>query len=156
MLEALIEHYIRWSREKEQKIENAAKKHQRLMRDELINISPVRHYPHNGGIVRHITANRIGNIPAKRQIAPEYEQPGTLRSSWIKSTVSLSFSSGKMVYAVRNKNLPSVIHLLNFERDHYSHGKMTGELYGSYFVTSVQERAQEALDIEIAEIMEEE
>lgn len=26
MLEALIDHYIRWSREKEQKIENAAKK----------------------------------------------------------------------------------------------------------------------------------
>lgn len=152
--EALIEHYIRWNREKEQKIENAAKELQGQMLRELPGVTPVRHYPHNGGVVRHITANRAGNSPAKREDAPEYDQPGAMRAGWVKATVTLG-RNGNRVYAVRNKALPSVVHLLNFKRDHYSHGKITGELPGNNFVTNVQEKAQQELDRKITRIMEE-
>lgn len=153
-MDALIEHYLRWSEEKEKKIENAAKVLQTKMLNELPAVTPVRHYPHNGGIVKHITANRSGNSPAQREVAPDYEQPGAMKAGWVKATVKLG-KNGNRVYAVRNKNLPSVVQLLNFKRDHYSHGKITGELPGNNFVTTVQENAQKELDREITRIMEE-
>lgn len=153
-MEALIEHYLRWSKEKEKKIENAAKALQAKMLSELPAVTPVRRYPYNGGVVRHITASRMGNTPAQRENAPDNEQPGAMKTGWVKATVKLG-KNGNIVYAVRNKNLPSVVHLLNFDRNHYSHGKITGKIPGNDFVTKVQENALKELDREITRIMEE-
>lgn len=154
-MQALIDHYLHWTQEKEKKIENAAKKIQTKMLNELPIVTPVRHYPYNGGVVRHITANRVGNAPAKRENAPDNEQPGAMKAGWVKATVTLGGISGKRIYAVRNKNQPSVVHLINFDRNHYSHGKITGKIPGNNFVTTVQENAQKELDREITRIMEE-
>ncbi len=154
-MQALIDHYLHWTQEKEKKIENAAKTIQTRMLNELPIVTPVRRYPYNGGIVRHITANRVGNTSARRENTPANEQPGAMKAGWIKATVTLGVDGRKRVYAVRNKNLPSVVHLINFKRDHYSHGKITGEIPGNDFVTNVQKKAQEDLDKEITRIMEE-
>lgn len=79
---------------------------------------------------------------------------GKMKSGWAKATVYLG---GKKVYAVRNKARPTVVHLLNFDRRHYSHGKPSraGTLQGSGFVDKVQEEANAKLNSEIKKIFEE-
>ena len=78
-----------------------------------------------------------------------------MKAGWVKATVTLGGDNRKRVYAVRNKNQPSAVHLLNFDRNHYSHGKITGKIPGNNFVTNVQKKAQDDLDKEITRIMEE-
>ena len=126
-MEDLAEHYLRWTKEKTNAVIAEAKNVQSEMAAKLPDVTPVRNYPTQSGVVQHITANRFKGNAAKRVKAPDNEQPGAMKRGWKKATVMLG---GKKVYAVRNANLPTVVHLVNFPTDHFSHGKRTGRRTG--------------------------
>lgn len=154
-MDTLIEHYTLWSRDKTQRLENEAKQLQNKMAAELPPQTPVQKYNSRSGVVNHITVNRVGNNPAVRVTAPDYEQPGAMRQGWQKATVKLG-KNGQKVYAVRNKALPTIVHLINFDRDFFSHGQIKKRLSGSFFVTNIQDTAAEELKEKIRQIMESE
>lgn len=148
MADDFYNNYSQWKKEKTNAVISKCKEIQNKMYHELQNVTPVRR---NVAEVWHITANRYNGHAAVRVKAPEKEQPGRTKAGWIKSTVKLN---GTTVYAVRNKNRPSVIHLLNFDHDHFSHGKCTGEVKGTGFVDKVQNEGANELHRAIREIFE--
>lgn len=153
-MEDLAEHYLRWTKEKTNAVIAEAKEVQSEMARELPNVTPVRVYPTKTGVVNHITAHRYKGKPAVRVRAPDKEQPGAMKGGWVKATVMLG---GNKVYAVRNKAQPTVVHLVNFPTDHFSHGKRTGIWTGGkQFVSKVQEKGMDELQKRIEKVFEKE
>ncbi len=137
------------------KADKAAKEIQRQMVPMATNASPVRQYSTHTQEVSNITVHR--SPPAVRRAvhrkAPEKFQPGYFRSGWTVGTIAIA--NGKL-YGVRNKHMPTVTHLINFDHDLVVHGIRNGVVHGSGFVDAVQEWAERELDKRLSEFLEKE
>ena len=155
--DAILQDINRWSGQKQQEINTAARRIRNEMRPELETVTPVRNYPHNNGVVMRITVHRIGSGKkarrAKREALPDEFQPGAMRSGWINAT--LKSKQGRYVVGVRNKTVPSLIHLVNFDHDLVSHGHRVGVVHGTSFVDKVQEKGQQKFSEEAERILNE-
>lgn len=155
--DAILQDISKWTGEKEKQIQTAARKIRNEMRTELETVTPVRNYPHNNGVVMRITVHRIGSGKkaqrAEREAASEAYQPGAMRAGWINAT--LRNKEGRYIIGVRNKTVPMLIHLVNFDHDLVTHGKRKGVVHGIRFVTKVQDEGQKKLEEEIKKIIEE-
>lgn len=111
--------------------------------------SPKREYP---SVVRRITVHRSKNVPkAKKEIKADYFQPGYFRKGW--TTGSIKTKNGK-IYGARNRNMPTVTHLLNFEHNIIAHGEYKGVVPETKFVDNVQEWGEKELDRRLSEFLE--
>lgn len=165
--DAILQDISKWTGEKEKQIQTAARKIRNEMRTDLEKEldkkspngtgTPVRNYPHNNGVVMRITVHRIGSGKkaqnAKREAAPEAYQPGAMRAGWVNA--ALRNKEGRYIIGVRNKTVPMLIHLVNFDHDLVTHGKRKGVVHGIRFVTKVQDKGREKLDEEIKKILDE-
>ena len=152
--DAILQDISKWSGEKQEKITEAAKKIRNEMKSELRKVTPVRDYPHNNGVVMRIIVHRGGQVrKAKKEKAPDNRQPGSMRSGW--ANVNLKNKSGQTVFAVRNKNNPYIVHLVNSGHKLKSHNKSAGFVQGNRFVDKVQKNGQDKLDAEIKKILSE-
>lgn len=153
--DAILQDINRWSNEKQDKLNKAAKKIQDQMFRELSegDATPVRNYPHNNGTVMRIVVHRGGGV--KKAVREKAEhQPGDIKAGWAK--VTFKQKNGARIFGVRNKAYPKLIHLINFDHDVVSWGEDTGKTAkGSKFVTKVQEKGQQKLDEEIKKILNE-
>lgn len=150
--DAILQDIEKWSGEKQKEINNAAKNIRNQMRRKLEDITPVQDYPHNNGVVKRIVVRRRGKIPAIKENASADRQPGAMKGGWVNAT--LKNKQGRYIIGVRNVALPTVVHLVNFDHDVYSHKKFTGVVYhGTGFVDKVSEWGQEQLDREIQNIL---
>ena len=151
--DAILQDIQKWSGEKQEEINSAARKIRNQMKSKLEETTPVQDYPYNNGVVMQITVHRHGDTPAVKEPAPAYRQPGAMAKGWTNAT--LKNKSGRFVIGVRNKNLPTVVHLVNFDHDVFSHKRFTGTVYhGTGFVDKVQDWGQEELDKEIKQILD--
>lgn len=155
--DAISQDISKWTGEKEKQVQTAARKIRNDMRTELEKVTPVRNYPYNNGVVRRIVVRRIGSgkkaQKAIRENAPDAYQPGAMRAGWINAT--LKNKDGRYVIGVRNKTVPMLIHLVNFDHDLVTHGKRKGVVHGIRFVTKVQDEGQKKLGEEIQKILDE-
>lgn len=150
--DAILQDIQKWSGEKQKEINAAAKNIRNQMRRKLEDTTPVQDYPHNNGVVKRIVVHRRGRIPAVKENAPAHRQPGAMKAGWVNAT--LKNKQGRYIIGVRNEALPTVVHLVNFDHDVYSHRKFTGKVFkGTEFVDKVQEWGQEQLDREIQNIL---
>lgn len=154
--EQLTDSLTRYTTDKEKEIHKAALSIQKEMLSEVISRSPVQDYDHNGGVRRRIVVRRMGKTPAKWGSWGDRFSPGKFHAGWVKSTLSPK-SKKEKIYAVRNKAVPNLTHLVNFEHLHYAHGKNTGEINGNEhdpkFVTNVQDKGIEKFGKEIEKIL---
>lgn len=153
--EQLMDSLTRYTTEKEKEINTAAVKIQREMLTQVTARSPVQDHDHNNGVRRRLVVRRSKNAPAKWGSWDERFAPGKLRAGWIKSTMS---PKGKQkIYAVRNKAVPNLVHLVNFKHDHFAHGHYINEINGNRnnpeFVTKVQNEGIEKFGKEIENIL---
>ena len=153
--EQLMDSLTRYTTEKEKEIHKAALSIQKEMLSEVVSRSPELDYTHNNGVRRRIVVRRMGKTPAKWGSWGERFSPGRLRAGWIKSTQS---PKGKQkIYAVRNKAVPNLVHLVNFKHDNFVHGHFTGEINGNKknpeFVTKAQDKGIERFGKEIEKIL---
>ena len=153
--EQLMDSLTRYTTEKEKEIHKAALSIQKEMLSEVVEHSPELKYKYNNGTRRQIIVHRMKKTPAKWGSWGERFTPGKLRSGWIKSTQS---PKGKQkIYAVRNKAVPNLVHLVNFKHDNFVHGHFTGEINGNKknpeFVTKVQNEGIEKFGKEIENIL---
>lgn len=145
-------HYRAWNKEVREAAEKAAEDVQDDMYGKVVDATPVRIYPTKSGVVNHISKRAGNGVKAVRVKAPDYEQPGAMKAGWVKAKLKLG---GNEVYAVRNRNQPTVVHLVNFPTDHYSHGKRTGIITGNkQFVSKAQEQGMYELNKRIEKIFE--
>ncbi len=136
----------------EKKTSKAIRHTQDDMLSRIIAASPVRHYSTHTQVVSHITVHRSRNAArAVHVAAPEKEQPGYFKAGWVRGT--LKTKSGK-IYGVRNKNMHTVPHLLNFDRRYFSHRHYIEILEGSGFMDRISEDAQRELDAELEQFLE--
>ena len=154
--EQLMDSLTQYTTEKEKEINKAALNIQKDMLNEVISQSPVQDYQHNGGVRRRLIVRRMGKTPAKWGSWEDRFSPGKLRAGWIKSTMKPKAKNQK-IFAVRNKALPHLVHLVNFKHAHYAHGIYTGEINGNEknpeFVTKVQDKGIERFGKEIENII---
>ena len=154
--EFLTDSLTRYTTDKEKEIHQAALSIQKEMLAEVISRSPVQNYSHNGGVRRRLVVRRSKNSPAKWGSWEGRFSPGKFHAGWIKSTLSPK-SKKEKIYAVRNKAVPNLTHLVNFRHSHFSHGKYTGEIPGNRrdpeFVTNVQDKGIEKFGNEIEKIL---
>ena len=152
--EQLMDSLTRYTHDKENEIAKAAAEIQKEMLNEITSTSPVLQYNHNGGVRRRNVSRRQKNSPTKWGSWGERFQPGRVRTGWVKSTFKPKAENKEKIYAVRNKNTPQLIHLLNFDHDHKSHGEETGRVvHGTQFVTKVQDKGIEKFGKEIEDIL---
>lgn len=154
--EQLMDSLTRYTTEKEKEINKAALSIQKDMLNEVISQSPMQNYQHNGGVRRKLVVRRMGKIPAKWGSWGDRFSPGKLRAGWIKSTMKPKKKDQK-IYAVRNKAVPNLVHLVNFRHDHFAHGHYINEINGNRnnpeFVTKVQNEGIEKFGKEIENIL---
>ena len=151
--DAILQDVQKWSGAKQNEINSAARKIRNQMKAKLDETTPVQDYPYNNGVVMRIVVHRRKNIPAVKEVASADRQPGAMKSGWANAT--LKNAEGRYVIGVRNKTLPTVVHLVNFDHDVFSHKRFTGTVYhGSGFVDKVQDWGQEELDKEIKKILD--
>ena len=154
--EQLMDSLTRYTTEKEKEINKAALSIQKDMLNEVIANSPKQDYQHNGGVRRRLIVRRMGKTPAKWGSWEDRFSPGKLRAGWIKSTMKPKAKNQK-IFAVRNKALPHLVHLVNFRHAHYAHGIYTGDINGNEknpeFVTKVQDKGIERFGKEIENIL---
>ncbi len=113
--------------------------------------SPVREYPK---VVRRITVHRSANAPkAVKQVKEGRYQPGYFKKGWTSGTVKTK--SGR-IYGARNRNMPTVTHLLNFDHILIAHGRAAGTVYGSGFLDDVQDWGEKELDRRLSEFLDKE
>ena len=153
--EFLTDSLSRYTTEKEKEIHKAALQIQKDMLNEVQTKSPVQNYAHNGGTRRRLIVRRMGKTPAKWGDWGGKFSPGKFRAGWIKSTQS---PKGKQkIYAVRNRAVPMLTHLVNFRHSHFAHKKYTGDINGNRtspeFVTKVQNEGIEKFGKEIENIL---
>ena len=154
--EQLMDSLTHYTTEKEKEIHQAALSIQKEMLSEVVSRSPELDYTHNNGVRRRIVVRRMGKTPAKWGSWGERFSPGRLRAGWIKSTMKPK-SKNQKIYAVRNKAVPNLVHLVNFSHSNFVHGKYTGEIKGNInnpeFVTEVQNKGIEKFGKEIENIL---
>ena len=144
----MIRDINRWRADTNSKIQAAVDRIHDEMYADVVNTSPKREYPWNGGVRMEITSyNPLRKKQAKYQ-------PGDFNNDWVKAKVNLRKVG--TVNAVRNKQY-QLVHLVNFEHMHKSWGRATGEIEGNQahpeFVTEAQDKAAEKLKREIERIL---
>ena len=154
--EQLMDSLTRYTTEKEKEINKAALSIQKEMLNEVVSRSPVQDYDHNGGVRRRLIVRRSKNSPAKWDSWGNKFEPGKLRAGWVKATMTPKKKDQK-IYAVRNKAVPNLVHLVNFKHDHFAHGHYINEINGNRnnpeFVTKVQNEGIEKFGNEIEKIL---
>lgn len=128
------------------KADQAAKKVRNEMRKELLGpITPYRNYDQTGP--EDNVARRIA------------ETKGHLRDGWVSGTItskkkgSVILKQNSMYYAVRSKNKPQLVHLLNFPHRIVLWGRPTNRMTNPKpFVDIVSEKGQDMLDKELLDI----
>ncbi len=130
----IIKDMQEWSAEKEKKVDKAMSEIQKEMKAKL--------EAHKSEREKDQGAHPNRNYKTA---------PGTMRQNWGNATLNKMVKDAK-IKAVRNKVLPSVVHLVNFNHMIKAHGRIVGEYKGTNFVTDVQEWGNKELDKKIKEI----
>lgn len=132
------------------KLKKAAKYYQTQMLKEIKEQSPVK----KGGTVNRIIVHRSAQVPhAVRVVAGKEKQPGYFKQGWKRIT----WDHGDDIFGVgvRNKNMPMVVHLLNFDHDIVAHGWRKRNAYkGTGFISDIQRKYQDELSDKIEEILD--
>ncbi len=150
LCDAILGDIKKWTGEKQKEIEKSARKIQNQIKQKLEETTPVENYPYNNGVKMEIVVQRRKKIKAIKAHAER--QPGLMKSGWTKAT--LKNKDKKYVIGVRNKAVPSLVHLVNFDHRVVAHKKDTGVMYhGSHFVDKVQEWGQKEFEKEIEKIL---
>ena len=119
------------------------------------NKSPVRHYSTHTQTVSRIIVHRGPSVPkAVKQVKEEKYQPGYFRQGWAYGNIKLK--NGREIYGVRNRAMPTVTHLLNFNHNLITHGKFRGEVQGTGFVEEAQNWGIRELERRLSEFLERE
>ena len=100
-------------------------------------------------IQKEMLSQVTDNSPVRKS-AYGKNPPGTLRRGWVNYSYT---KDEKKIFAVRNRAAPKLVHIVNFTHAHYSHGKRTGTVTGTQFVTKAQEQGVKRLDDEIKKIL---
>ncbi|MBR4544317.1 MAG: hypothetical protein IKO53_08950 [Lachnospiraceae bacterium] len=135
-----------YTQEVAQRADKAAKKVRNEMRKELLgSITPYREYDLTG------SGDRVA-----REIA---ETKGHLRDGWVSGTIkskkkgSIILKQDSMYYAVRSKNKPALVHLLNFPHRIVLWGRPTNRKTNPKpFVDEVSEKGYQELEKELEKI----
>ena len=125
------------------------------MKPMVENKSPVRHYSTHTQTVSRIIVHRGPSVPkAVKQVKEEKYQPGYFRQGWAYGNIKLK--NGREIYGVRNRAMPTVTHLLNFNHNLITHGKFRGEVQGTGFVEEAQNWGIRELERRLSEFLERE
>lgn len=128
------------------KATKAAKKVRNEMRKKLLtNITPYRDYDLTG--------------PEDRVARDIADKKGHLREGWVSSTIkskkkgSVILKQDSMYYAVKSRNKPALVHLLNFPRKIVLWGRPTGRKTNpTPFVDNVSDEGYKLLEEELEKI----
>ena len=117
--------------------------------------SPVRVYSTNTQVVKRIIVHRVPGVTAAvRQVKEAKYQPGYFKQGWAYGNIKLK--NGREIYGVRNRAMPTVTHLLNFNHNLLTHGKFRGVVRGTGFVDEVQDWGARELERRLSEFLERE
>lgn len=133
--EQIIKDMEQWSADKEKQLDKAMSK---IQKDMKLNLE-----------FQRSDREKEQSVYPNRKHKTE---PGTMRKNWINISLSrLGKTQGK-IKAVRNKAMPTVVHLINFDHMIKAHGRIVGEYKGNSFVSDVQEWGNKELEKKIREI----
>lgn len=133
--EQIIKDMTKWSAEKDKQVLSAMSEIQKQMK---LNLEFQRSK-------REIQQSVYPNRHYKTE-------PGTMRENWANASLSHLGKWKAQVKAVRNKAMPTVVHLVNFGHIVKAHGRIVGEYKGNNVVTDVQEWGVKELEKKIKEI----
>lgn len=133
--EQIIEDMRQWSAEKEKQLEKAMSK---IQRDMKLNLE-----------FQRSSREKEQSVYPNRKHKTE---PGTMRKNWANASLSRLGRQNVKIKAVRNKAMPTVVHLVNFGHAVKAHGRIVGEYKGNGFVSDVQEWGNKELEKKIREI----
>lgn len=134
--EQIIKDMQKWSAEKDKQVDKAMSEIQKNMK---LNLE----------FQRSKREEEQSTYPLRKHKT----EPGTMRQSWGNVTLTKMVKNTK-IKGVRNKALPTVVHLVNFGHTVKSHGRSVGEAEGNNFVTDVQEWGNKEFLKKIKEIYE--
>ena len=138
-----------------EKAEDAAKKISKDMAAMAEVASPVRHYSTHTQTVKRIVVHRAPpTVPkAIREVKDDKYQPGYFKKGW--TTGQIKLKNGK-IFGARNRNMPTVVHLVHFGHNLITHGKGGGIVQGSYLLDHVQEWGEREFERQIDEFLDKE
>lgn len=138
-----------------EKAEDAAKKISKDMAAMAEEASPVRHYSTHTQTVKRIVVHRAPpTVPkAIREVKDDKYQPGYFKKGW--TTGQIKLKNGK-IFGARNRNMPTVTHLLNFDRNLITHGQFRRIVKGTGFVDEVQDWGTRELERRLSEFLNKE
>lgn len=123
LADRIIRDMTQYSDEVVKKSKEAAKAVRNQMKPMLEERSPIRKYSTNTQVIKRIIVHRGENVPkAVHQIKEEKYQPGYFKKGWAYGNIRLR--DGREIYGVRNRNMPTVTHLLNFGHALFAHTKL--------------------------------
>ena len=155
LAERVIRDMSQYSNEVVERSRAVAKAVRNEMKPKLEAVSPVRHYSTNTQVVKRIIVHRSANVPrAIKQVKEEKYQPGYFKQGWAYGNIKLK--NGREIYGVRNRAMPTVTHLLNFNHNLITHGKFRGEVQGTGFVEEAQNWGIRELERRLSEFLERE
>lgn len=151
--ERVIRDMSQYSREVVEKAQQTAKAVRNEMKPKLEETSPVRHYSTNTQVVKRIIVHRSPSVPkAVKQVKEPKYQPGYFKQGWAYGNIRLR--NGREIYGVRNRNMPTVTHLINFDHALFVHRQLAGKVEGSGFVDEVQNWGVRELERRLSEFLE--
>lgn len=153
--EQIFRDIVSYTNEVKNKSHKTAAEIQKAMIPRITAASPIRHYSTHTQEVKRIVVHRHPpTIPkATKQVKEDKYQPGYFKKGWVKGNIKTK--TGKL-YGVRNENMPTVVHLVNFGHDLISHGVGVGIVQGSFIVDKVEAWAEKELDAKLSEFLEKE
>lgn len=155
LAERVIRDMSQYSDEVVKKSREAAKAVRNQMKPMVENKSPVRRYSTHTQTVSRIIVHRSPGVPkAVKQVKEEKYQPGYFKQGWAYGNIKLK--NGREIYGVRNRAMPTVTHLLNFNHNLITHGKFRGEVPGTGFVEEAQNWGIRELERRLSEFLERE
>lgn len=125
------------------------------MKPMLEAASPIRHYSTNTQTVRRIVVHRNPpSVPkAVKEIKAAKYQPGYFKVGWNYGNIKAG--RNREIYGVKNKNMPTVVHLVNFTHDIVAHGmRYINAAHGSNLVDNVQNWGARELERRLSEFLE--
>lgn len=155
LAERLIRDMSQYTDEVVKKSKDAALAVRNQMKPMVEERSPVRVYSTNTQVVKRIIVHRVPGVTAAvRQVKESKYQPGYFKQGWAYGNIKLK--NGREIYGVRNKAMPTVTHLLNFDHNLLTHGKYRGVVEGTSFVDEVQNWGVRELERRLSEFLERE
>ena len=155
LAERVIRDMSQYSNEVVERSRAVARAVRNEMKPKLEAVSPIRHYSTNTQVVKRIIVHRSPNVPrAIKQVKEEKYQPGYFKKGWAYGNIRLR--DGREIYGVRNRNMPTVTHLLNFDHALFAHKKLVGKVEGTSLVDDVQNWGARELERRLSEFLERE